>query len=245
MKKQTINSFADKYSLNGSIESVIWTINNADKQIKTASMSDEGNVLCHVYIKDCAGLADAQFGIHDTSKLKKLLTVLGEDVNIAFNTRDSKIVSLGLSSEDTDVQYVTADLSVIKQVPPMKKIPEFNLQIPLTKEFIDKFVKAKNALSDVDYMTFTKDKNDKIKLVIGFSKVNSNRINIDVKPIDGKSSLAETIHFSAKYFKEILTSNYDCDDAVLKISDAGIAHVEFSNDMFNCNYYLIKIKNIE
>jgi hypothetical protein len=25
----------------------------------------------------------------------------------------------------------------------------------------------------------------------------------------------------------------------LKISDAGLAHIEFDTDMFNCNYYLI------
>jgi len=45
--------------------------------------------------------------------------------------------------------------------------------------------------------------------------------------------------------KEILTSNTDCDNAVLKISDAGIANVEFDNAMFNSNYFLIEFKNID
>ena len=40
MKKQTINTFIDKYSLNGTIESVKWVIDSANKQIKTASISD-------------------------------------------------------------------------------------------------------------------------------------------------------------------------------------------------------------
>jgi hypothetical protein len=119
------------------------------------------------------------------------------------------------------------------------------LEIPLTKEFVTTFVKAKSALSDVDTMTFTKDKKDKIKLTIGYSSVNSNRINIDVKPVDGKDSLGKTIHFSAKYLKEILTSNSDCENAVLKISDAGIAHVEFNNELFNSSYYLIDIKSVD
>ena len=245
MKKQTINTFIDKYSLNGTIESVKWVIDSANKQIKTASISDDKNVLSFVVIKDSAGLNDAEIGINDTAKLKKLLSVLNDEVNISFNTREDKIVSLSLTGESTDVQSVTADLSVIPKVPELKKLPPFNLEIPLTKEFVTTFVKAKNALSDVDTLTFTKDKKDKLKLVIGFSSVNSNRISIDFKPTEGKDTLGKTIHFSAKYLKEILTSNNDCENAVLKISDAGIAHVEFNNDVFNSSYYLVEIKNVD
>lgn len=245
MKKQVINTFIDKYSLNGSIESVKWVVDNKNKQIKTSSISDDKNALSYVVIKDDAGLTDSEFGINDTTKLKKLLNVLSEDVNISFNKRDDKIVSLSLNSETTEVQYVTADLNVIPKVPDLKKLPPFNLEIPLTKEFVTTFVKAKSALSDVDTMTFSKDKKDKIKLTIGYSNVNSNRINIDVKPSEGKDSLSKTIHFSAKYLKEILTSNSDCENAVLKISDHGIMHVEFNNDLFNSNYYLIEIKSVD
>ena len=106
-------------------------------------------------------------------------------------------------------------------------------------------VKAKSALSDVDIFTLTTDKKGKIKMTLGFSNVNSNRINIEVKPVDGKDKIGKTLHFSAKYLKEILTSNTDCDNAVLKISDAGIANVEFNNDLFNSNYFLIEFKNID
>ena len=76
MKKQTINTFIDKYSLNGTIESVKWVVDSANKQIKTASISDDKNVLSFVVIKDSAGLNDAEIGINDTAKLKKLLSVL-------------------------------------------------------------------------------------------------------------------------------------------------------------------------
>ena len=245
MKKQVLNTFIDKYSLNGSIESVKWVVDNKNKQIKTSSISDDKNALSYVTIKDDAGLVDSEFGINDTTKLKKLLNVLTEEVGIAFNKREEKIVSLSLNSEDTDVQYVTADLSVIPKVPDLKKLPPFNLEIPLTKEFVTTFVKAKSALSDVDTMTFSKDKKDKIKLTIGYSNVNSNRINIDVKPSEGKDTLGKTIHFSAKYLKEILTSNSDCENAVLKISDHGILHVEFNNELFNSSYYLIEIKSVD
>ena len=245
MKKQTLNSFIDKYSLNGTIESVKWVVDNGEKQIKTSSISDDKNVLSFVVIKDTAGLENAELGVNDTSKLKKMLSVLGEDITIMVNKRDDKIVSLSLSSDSTDVQYVTADLSVIPNVPALKKLPPFNLEIPLTKDFVSTFVKAKSALNDVDTLTLTKDKKDRIKLVLGYSNINSNRINLDINATTGKDTLGKNIHFSARYLKEILTSNTDCENAVLKISDLGLAHVEFVNDSFSSNYYLVEIKNIE
>jgi hypothetical protein len=81
-------------------------------------------------------------------------------------------------------------------------------------------------------------------MTLGFSNTNSNRINLDIKPVEGKDSLGKTLHYNAKYLKEILTSNSDCENAVLKVSDSGIAHVEFDNESFNSNYYLLEIKNV-
>ena len=92
MKKQVLNTFIDKYSLNGTIESVKWIVDNTTNQIKTCSISDDKNALSYVVIKDAVGLTDSEFGINDTTKLKKLLNVLSEDVNIAFNKREDKIV---------------------------------------------------------------------------------------------------------------------------------------------------------
>jgi hypothetical protein len=244
MKKQLINSFTDKYSLNGLIESVKWSVVSADNQIKTASTSDDKNILAFVTLKDAAKLSDIEFGVNDTAKLKKMLGVLGDEVEIVPNTTNDKITSITLTSEGTEVQYVTADLSVIPPVPTLKKIPVFNLEIPLTKEFVSTFVKAKSALTDVDILTLTKDKNGKIKMILGFSNTNSNRINLDIKTVEGKDSLGKILHYNAKYLKEILTSNSDCENAVLKVSDSGIAHVEFDNESFNSNYYLLEIKNV-
>lgn len=244
MKKQLINSFTDKYSLNGLIESVKWSVISADNQIKTSSTSDDKNILAFVTLKDAAKLSDIEFGVNDTTKLKKMLGVLGDEVEITTNTTNDKITSITLTSEGTEVQYVTADLSVIPPVPTLKKMPVFNLEIALTKEFVSTFVKAKSALTEVDILTLTKDKKGKIKMILGFSNTNSNRINLDIKTVEGKDSLGKTLHYNAKYLKEILTSNSDCENAVLKVSDAGVAHIEFDNESFNSNYYLLEIKNV-
>lgn len=245
MRKENINTFINKYSLNGTIESVKWNVDSKSKEIKTSSISDDKNVLSFVTIKNIEGLPDAELGVNDTSKLKRMIGVLDEEISVEYVKRDGKITALTLKTDDVEVQYVTADLSVIPSVPALKKLPDFNLEIPLNKEFVDRFIKAKNSLSDVDTFTLTVDKKNKLRLIIGYSNVNSNRVHVDVKAKDGKDKLGKTLHFSANYLKEILTSNSDCENAVLKISDAGLAHVEFSNDNFVSNYYLVEIKNVD
>ena len=245
MKKQLINSFIDKYSLNGSFESVKWSVSKDDKQIKTSVISDDKNVLAFVTLKDNAGLDTNEFGVNDTQKLKKMMGVLGEEITITPNSTGDKITSLTLTSDSTEVQYVTSDLSVIPAVPALKKLPPFNLEIPLTKEFVATFIKAKGALSEVDAFTLSKDKKGKIKMTLGYSTTNTNRINLDIKPVEGKDTLGKTMHYSANYLKEILTSNSECDNAVLKISDSGISYVEFENESFVSSYYLLEIKNLD
>lgn len=245
MNKTTLLSFVDKYSLNGSVESVKWTVYQKEGQIKTSSITDDKSVLSFVTIKENANLEDSEFGVNDTSKLKKMSSVLSEDITINLDVNNGKITSLTLRDANADVQYVTSDISVIPVVPNLKKLPDFNLQIPLTKEFVNAFVKAKGALSDINTFTVMHDKKGKLKLVIGYSSVNSNRISLDVKAVEGKDSVKSPIHFSAKFLKEILTANSDCENAVLNISDDGLASVSFDNEKFNSSYYLLAIKNID
>ncbi len=48
MKKQTIETFIKKYSLNGIIDSVKWNVNSTDKTLNTNSITEEKNVLVDV-----------------------------------------------------------------------------------------------------------------------------------------------------------------------------------------------------
>lgn len=243
MEKNILNSFINKYSLNGNVQSVKWNL--TDDEISTSSISEDKNVLSFVKIKKNDIDESVILGIHDTSKLQKLINVLGADVKISLNNNGDRVTSVNLKSDNIKVQYVTSDLSVIPTVPDLKKLPPFNFELKLTPEFVSQFVKAKSALNDIDVFTILKTDGGVAKLIIGYSTINSNRISIDINPVEGKDELSNNIHLSAKFFKEILTSNSECENAILKVSDAGLAHVEFDDKLFNSNYYLVAIKNID
>ena len=216
MEKQSLNRFVSKYNLAGLVESVKWE--SKDGSLNTSFISDDKSVLGSVSMKEF-DTSDATFGVYDTSKLTKMLSVLGDDVEFSISDIDGKPVSLKFKDGSTNINYMLADLSVIPNVPDLKQLPPFNVEIKLDSNFISKFIKAKGALADENNFTFT-CKNGKGQIVLGHSNINTNRINIDVDCVcEGD---VEPISFSATYLKEILVANKEATDATLKISSKGL-----------------------
>ena len=246
MNKSTLETFIKKYNLNGNVEQVKIVVDDAEKKLKTSAITDDRNVLIDVSLGEFTEMTSAQIGVYDTAQLKQMLAVLSENITVKTNTKADKVTSITLGDDTTEVQYVTADLDIIAPAPALKKLPDFNAEIDFSETFISKFIKAKNALSDVETFTLTMNKKKKLEMVIGqVGKNNTNKITLDVATKDGKDSVSKAISFSAKYLKEILTSNNDCDSAVLKVSDAGLACISFSKDNFVATYYLVEIKNVD
>ena len=236
MEKQSLNRFVSKYNLAGLVESVKWE--SKDGSLNTSFISDDKSVLGSVSMKEFDG-NDTSFGVYDTTKLTKMLSVLGDDVEFSINDIDSKPVSLKFKDGSTSVNYMLADLSVIPNVPDLKQLPPFDVEIKLDSNFISKFIKAKGALDENNF-TFT-CKDGKGQIVLGFSNINTNRISIDVDCVcDGD---IEPISFSATYLKEILVANKEATDATLKISSQGLSHIHFEIDNYESNYYLVEIQS--
>jgi hypothetical protein len=244
MKKQKLETFIKKYSLNGLIESVKFSIDSKKKELKTSAITDEKNVLGFMTFKNFDDITeDVEIGIHETSKLKQMLGVLNEEIKLSLNKNDKGIVtSLSITDDETTVQFVTADLAVIPSVPNLKKIPDFNVEIELSDDYVTKFIKATGSLPDEEVFTLMINKKDVLETTIGFNTINSNRITLSTKAVKGKEKLAKNISFNAKYFKDILTANKDCINAIYKVSDAGLSTVTFSDTDFDATYYIVETK---
>lgn len=235
MEKGKLNRFVQKYNLAGLVESVKWE--TKDNELTTSFISDDKSVLGKVTMKEF-NFNDATFGVYDTSKLTKMLGVLGEAVEFEISDVEGKPVSLKFKDGSTSVNYMLADLSVIPNVPDLKKLPDFNIKIKLDENFISKFIRAKSALADENNFTFVV-KNGKAQIVLGHSNINTNRISIDVEgEVEGD---VEPISFSATYLKEILVANKEAKDATLNISSQGLSHIHFEVGEYTSDYYLVEI----
>ena len=231
MKKNSFEGFIARYSLGGEVESV--KINSTDEGMSVKFISDDKTLLGSVDSEE-KEFPNGEFGVYTTSQLKGLLGVLDSSINI-----EEGEASLVFSDNGTSVNYMLADLSVIPVVPELKQLPNFGSTITLDDDFVGKFIKSKGALSDSDTFTF-KCKGDKGEVILGYSKINSNRISMNVNCTC--ESDVEPISFSAKYLKEILNANRGAKSSSLKISSQGLAHVAFEHDGYKSNYYLVEIK---
>jgi hypothetical protein len=237
MNKNNLLKFIQKYSLGGLIESVAW--NAEGTKLSVRFISDDktllGEVEYNAYTSTPMGV-----GIYTTSLLKNMIGVLDNDLTLKVDKAGDKSVSLKLSSDETETSYQLADLGVIPPVPDLKAMPDFGISIEMSSNMIDKFIKAKGALSDVDTFTIFTEGGD-LKMAIGYSSISTNRVTFTAQ-----KDYAETvkpISFSAKYLKEILTANKEATSAKLKVSTDGLSNVEFQIDDFVCKYYLVEISN--
>ena len=237
MNKNNLLKFIQKYSLGGLIESVAW--NAEGTKLSVRFISDDKTLLGEVEYNAYTS-TPINVGIYTTSLLKNMIGVLDNDLTLKVDKAGDKSVSLKLSSEETETSYQLADLGVIPPVPDLKTLPDFGISIDMASNMIDKFIKAKGALSDVDTFTIFTEGGD-LKMAIGYSSISTNRVTfIAIKGFDGD---VKPISFSAKYLKEILTANKEATSAKLKVSTDGLANVEFLIDNFACKYYLVEISN--
>jgi hypothetical protein len=238
MEKSKLINFIGKYHLGGLVNSVAW---NSNGSLSTRFISDDKCVVGEVRLNNFNS-ENSKFGVYQTDLLIKLLGVLGNTVSFQINGTDDKPYSLTFDDKSTTVNYMLADLAVIPPAPDLKQLPPFEMSIPITKEFIDKFLKAKSALPDIEKFTVLKNKKqNKYQIVIGYSNTNSNRISIDVDCTSNSDEI-EPISFSAKYFSGILAANKDLNGGTLKVSSEGLAVAEFDIDDFDATYYLVKLE---
>lgn len=237
MNKNNLLRFIQKYSLGGLIESVAW--NAEGTKLSVRFISDDKTLLGEVEFNAFTS-NPFNVGIYTTSLLKNMIGVLDNDIKLKVDKAGDKAVTLKLNSDDTETSYQLADLGVIPPVPDLKALPDFTIEIDMTSQMVDKFIKAKGALSDVDTFTIFTEGGD-LKMAIGYSSISTNRVTITCQ----KNVLVEVkpISFSAKYLKEILTANKEATNAKLKVSTDGLSHVEFQIDDFVCKYYLVEIQN--
>ena len=168
MNKKRLVGFINKYYLNGTVNSVV--LNSKSDKLTTRFISGDKTLLGELSI-DKSQMEDCEIGVYNTEQLTKLLSVLDDDINVSVNS-GGKSISLKVSDSHSSVNYMLSDVSVINKPPQLKQIPEFDLEIDVTPQFISKFIAGKGTLlSDTDNFTVITDGTDtKVSYWTFFSK---------------------------------------------------------------------------
>lgn len=239
MDKYKLTRFIDKYHLNGNVNAVI--INSKGDTLSTRFITGDKSLLGELKMNSW-NFQDVELGVYDTEQLSRLLGVLDDDVTLNLTQSGDKAIALEISDQYSTVNFMLSDKSVINQPPPLKGIPEFQLKIKVDTNFITRFIGGKSALPDTDTFTVITS-NDGVKLVIGYSSINTNRVTIPVETETYED--IDKVSFNANLFKDVLVANKECETATLEVSEKGLAKINFKVDQYDVTYYLVAVQSVD
>jgi len=241
MNKQKLVRFISKYYLNGIVNSVVLNSKSKSQQLSARFVSGDKSLLGELTM-DKWDFEDSDIGVYNTEQLIKLLSVMDEDINVSLTKSGDKSIAIKVSDSFSSVNYMLSDTSIINKPPQLKSVPEFELNIDVTPQFISKFIAGKGALGETDNFTILTD-DVSTKVVIGYASVNTNRVIIPVNT--SKFSNIENVSFNASVFKEVLSANKECESATFEVSSEGLSRITFKVDDYKSTYYLVAVQDVD
>ena len=247
MKKETLETFMRRYTLGGEINKVKWKYTAQDKTLHTRAAADNRSFVADVVLSDFSdfGIDDVIICIGDTEKVKNMMSPFGEDINLSINKSGDRVLGFTVSDADCESYCTAADPTSIDPVAKnLQDIPEYHVVIPLTEEFLEKFLKARNALKDVASFSVGMNKKGLFEVVIGYTTANSNRIRLTPTCDSVKNKIDAALSFPVKNVAEVFKANQDIADGKMSINSAGILQVYFKSPTYTCTYYQFANKKV-
>ena len=237
ISKKIISDIVSKYSLGNSIERVKWII--TDEKLIIHFINDSKNLVGYVDYRKNIGLKPGDYGIFNTSQLIKCLNILDGDILV-----DATSSKLNLADTSYDIKFNLADPAVIPNVPDVSNnSEEWSVVFEANDEFITRFVKSKDALSELETFTVeTRDGFNGEELVFTVGTNITNTIEFTVEATINESF--GPVPFDSNLMKEILKANRDYHTGEIRINKKGLldAHFHCGNDLYT-GYYLVRLQD--
>ena len=236
VSKKVISDIISKYSLGNNIEKVKWVI--TDKELLINFNNDSKNLIGYVEYRNDLGLKSGDYGIFDTSKLIKCLNILDGDILV-----DATKSKLNMADTNYDIKFNLADPAVIKDPITIKEesLNNSDASFEMNDEFITRFVKSKDALSELETFTIeTREGFTGEELVFTVGTNITNTIEFTVENATINESFG-AIPFDSNLMKEILKANKDYHSGEIRINKKGLldAHFHCGDDLYT-GYYLVR-----
>ena len=236
MEKSKLQSFINRYYLAGNCEAV--TVKANGQSVNCELIDVDQTVVGKVKWKTDPFMT-GELGINHTGALTKMLSAVGEKIDIEVQDAQGKNYAMKIQEGSTTMTFMLADTSVIPAVPTINAEPEYQVTIDIDDEFVNKFIKAKNALPESENFGIKCDGSN-AEVIINYSTINNNRITFN-ETIEGGKDMS-VICFSSTLLKEILQSNKDYKHGELSVSEAGLAKVSFTLPNGTATYYLVQLQ---
>ena len=235
--KSVLQSVIAKYYL-GENESVKWDINQNHLNIDFMSPNKEviGNVNCNDF-----NLQESKLAVFDTRKLINLISITNGELLLELESQNAFFTKLKISDSNYNLTYALSDPLLIGKVGTVSE-QNYEISLRLEKEDIEALIKAKSALVGIDNMKIhtTRNLDDELvcEFIFGDEAGHNNKITYQIRGEISEEDIS--IPFKSDMFRSILQANKDQDYGLLKLSVAGLLHLQFKSNLISSEYYMIR-----
>ena len=235
--KARLLSFISKYNLGDLINSAKWSSDG--NKIQTSVFTSDRTMLGIVEMSSIH-IPSREFGVFNTNQLVRLLAVLGDTVDISIVSHNNSDLYIKKYDLTHHVNNKLDYLNTNREVTTIDSLPEWDITLKLDGGFYTTFNTAVKALSQENKFTILND-DGQLKVVVGHSRINSNRVTIDVA---GETELEDfdPMSFRSDYFLNVLKANGEIPEVTYSISTKGISYLKFEAQDFKSEYYLTQLQ---
>lgn len=237
INKSILQSVISKYYLNV-CESVTWK--TEDKNLTIDFMSPTADIIGKVTCNNFP-LENSELAIYDTKKLSSLISICNGDLLLELEKQHKLISKLKISDLNFNLTYAVSDPLLVPKVGTVN-IPEFVVNLDLSKEDIDNLIKAKSALQGIDNMLITTTTNldgeNVCEFVFGDEHGHNNKITYQISGDITEESMK--IPYNSDTFKTVIHANKDMKEGTMKISSMGLIEFKFKTDEVSSEYYMVR-----
>jgi hypothetical protein len=228
MKKLYFSDVIEKYHLGGLVERV--KISVKDKTLETKFIATNKNLIGVLTAPDI-DLENCEFGVYDTSQLLKLIGITDALLKLSIEKQGKVSNKLLIADAEYNLEYALADTMLTPTIPAFDE-PQYEMEALINREFIDKFAKAKKALtSEIFTISSGTDSlgNNALLFNLGGTEAYTNKINFHI-PAVKTTIMGALVKFALEEFNEILLANKDLKSGVLYVSEQGLLKINFENE---------------
>jgi hypothetical protein len=231
--KRKLVDTIEKYYLNGLTEAVKFNIKNNVLTIPFSTINQDviGEVILPLE------LPNAEFGIYETTRLLKQLSILDTNIDIQYQEKYGIVEKLLIEDNQYKMMFSTSDISLIPLKADLTGEVKYQLTYIVEPDFVTRFIDCKKALGP-DIKTFTLEpQTDTTRIILGGSAGYDNKLEFEI-PTFVEGSLFASLQFPSDVLKEILSANKNFTYAEMKVDGRGLMSLDFTEGNITSQYYI-------
>jgi len=236
MEKKLLIQIIESFYLNGLASQVKFKVKDNQCHIKFATDNKDciGEIISPLELEDC------EIGIFNTGQLLKLLNITNEFIELKLEKQGNYFLKLHISDNQFDLSYNLSDLGLIQDPGVVPNLPPHDLEFDINFDFIQKYIKAHNALDKPPKfeISIIKDfqNNEVINFMVGEKSNYSNKVNFTENGVI--LNKFKSISFSAINFREILSINKSTTGKAFVYKD-GLIKIKLEDNNIKTEYFMV------